>query len=318
MHVWSKQVVLQGCLEGVTVGRRPSPAGLEDYVKNDLIAQLRHTKSTDITHQFIIYIETKLGAANVGCRKQCGANPKRRGSLVSEVVYFLDVVQDLLMVDLQILQQAVLEIENPAVDDGERVRLVRLLDGGRLDYVAALLEDVELDQATVLGLAVLDGVELGLVQAIDVADVAQPGVEDAEVGGGHGGLDAAAGVVPADDDVLDLEVANGVLDDAHHAEVDVAHHIGDVAVDEHLTGAETRDLLGGDAAVAAPDPQVIGRLASVEAVKEFRVLALLLGGPRLVVFEDALMGRFEVVWCVGHLGCLRYRSIPMVCGSCGS
>ena len=135
--------------------------------------------------------------------------------------------------------------------NGISILLVRLLHGGRLDHVAGRLDDVELDEAVVaLGL-VGDGAQLLVVQAVDVADVAQPGVEQAEVLGRHGGLDAAAAVVAADDDVLDVQVAHGVVDDGHDVEVGVADEVGDVAVDEHFAGLEAGDGFGGDAGVGA-------------------------------------------------------------------
>lgn len=166
------------------------------------------------------------------------------------------------MVDLEILQPAVLEAKDPAVHNGEAVGLVRLLDRRRLDDVAALLNDVELHQPVVARLLFRDGVELGLVQPVDVADVAQPGVQDAQVARGHGSLDTAAAVVTTDDDVLDLQVLHGVVDNAHDVEVDAADEVGDVAVDEGLAGPQSRDLLGRDARVRTPNPEVFRLLAS--------------------------------------------------------
>ena len=69
--------------------------------------------------------------------------------------------------------------------------------------------------------------------------------------GCHGSFNASAAVVAADDDVLDFEVAHGVVDDGHYVEVGVADKVGDVAVDEHLARAEAGDGFGGDAGVGA-------------------------------------------------------------------
>lgn len=179
---------------------------------------------------------------------------------------------------------------------------VGLLDGGGLDDVAALLDDVELDEAVVAGALVPDGVQLVLVQAVDVPDVPEPGVEDAEVLGGHGGLDAAAAVVAAHDDVLDLEVLDGVVEHRGDVEVDVADQVGDVAVHKGLAGLEARDLLRGDARVAAADPQVLGLLARAELGEEVRVLGLLLGRPPGVVLKHAVVRLLQVAGdlLVGH------------------
>lgn len=221
--------------------------------------------------------------------------PRPLSSLgISQIVNLLDVIQHGLEINLEVLEQAVVEAKDPAVDNGELVLGVALLDGSRLDNVAALLLDVELDEAVIALLLVGDGVELLLVQPVDVADVAQPGVQQAQVLGGHGGLDAAAAVVAADDDVLDAEVAHGVVDDAHDVEVGVADEVGDVAVDKGLAGLEAGDLLGGDAGVAATDPEVFGGLALGELGEVARVPFRLLGGPGAVVLEEAVVGLAEI------------------------
>lgn len=147
------------------------------------------------------------------------------------------------------------------MDDGVLILGVRLLDVGRLHDVAALLQDVELDEALVSVILVLDGVQLLFVETVNVTNVSQPGVEEAKILGGHGGLDTTAAVVTADDDVLDAKVADGIVDDAHGIEVGVADEVGNVAVDKGLTGLEADNLLGGDARVGASDPEVLGGLA---------------------------------------------------------
>lgn len=134
---------------------------------------------------------------------------------------------------------------------GELILGPTLLHRGGLDYIPALLMDIQLDQAIVLLILVCDGVQLFLVQAVDVADVSQPRVKQAHVLGCHGGLDTAAAVVAADNNVLDFEVADRVVNDGHDVEVDVVNEVGDVAVDEHLAGLEARDGFGGDAGVGA-------------------------------------------------------------------
>lgn len=203
-------------------------------------------------------------------------------------------MQASLKVDIQILEVTSAEVENPTVNNWELVLGIRLLERGRLDNVAALLNDIELDKTIVSGVLVLDGVEFLLVQPIDVTDVSQPGIENAQVLRGHGRLDAAAAVVPAHDNVLDLEVGDSVLDHAHGVEVRVADQVGDVAVDKRLTRLEARDLLRGDARVAASDPEVLGVLASRDLFEEFRVLGDLLGGPGAIARKDALVGLFEI------------------------
>ena len=92
-----------------------------------------------------------------------------------------------------------------------RVAIMRvaLLNHRSLNDIAALLEDVEFDQAAVLGFGIGVGVELFFVEAVDVADASEPGVQETHVGVGEGGLDATADVVAADDNVLHVEVGDG-------------------------------------------------------------------------------------------------------------
>lgn len=86
---------------------------------------------------------------------------------------------------------------------------ITLLDNSSLDDVAALFEDVEFDEAAVLGFRVSVVVEFFLVESVDVPDSSEPGVEETHVGVGESGLHAAADVVTADYDVLDVEVGDG-------------------------------------------------------------------------------------------------------------
>jgi len=80
-----------------------------------------------------------------------------------------------------------------------------------LEDVQALLDDVQLHEAAVAGLHVGDGVELDAVQAVHVADVAQPVLQRRRVVDvGHGCADPAAVVVAAHDDVRDFEVVDRV------------------------------------------------------------------------------------------------------------
>lgn len=213
-----------------------------------------------------------------------------------------------------------MEVEDPSVHDGILVLGVALLDGGRLDDVPGLLDDVQLGQPVVALLLVGDGIELGLVQAVDVPDVSQPRVEDAQVGGRHGRLDASAAVVAAHDNVLHVQVPHGVVDDAHDVEVRVADQVGDVAVRKDLAGVQAHDLVGRDAAVGASNVEIFRRLALDELGEELRVLDFLLLGPFLVVLEDLVVVGTEIVddFLVRHgvFGAVEI-SLPLLEGTAG-
>lgn len=155
------------------------------------------------------------------------------------------------MIKLEILKQPILEPKHPSMHNRELILCIAQLHRRRLDNIPALLQHVQLNQPVVLGIRILDAVELVLVQTVYVADVTQPGVQEAEVLGRHGGLDTAAAVVAADDDVLDFEVADRVVDDRHDVEVDVVDEVGNVAVDEHLAWVDAGEGFGGDTRVGA-------------------------------------------------------------------
>lgn len=222
----------------------------------------------------------------------------------------MDVSQHSLKVNLKILEKSILETKHPSVNNGILVLVPRLLDISRLDDVAALLDDIQLDQAVVAGALVLDSIELLLVEAVHVADVAKPRVQQAEVLGGHSRLDTSAAVVTTDDDVLDAEVLDGVVDDAHGVEVSVAHEVGDVAVDKCLAGLKAADLLGGDAGVGASDPEVLWCLAGGEVLEEVGVDLGLVLGPGAVVVEEPVMALLEILCDVlfGHCAPLWFWS----------
>ena len=56
----------------------------------------------------------------------------------------------------------------------------------------------------------------------------------------HGVRHAAAEIVPAHDDVANLEDVDRVLEHAAHVQIGGLHLVGDVAVHEELAGAPSR------------------------------------------------------------------------------
>lgn len=159
------------------------------------------------------------------------------------------------MVKLEVLQQPIPKPKHPTVHNGELILRPALLHSRGLDNISTLLVHIELNKLIVFLLfsAAIgyNGVQLLLVQSVDVANVSEPGVQETHVFWCHGGFDTTAAVVTADDDMLDFKVADGVVYDGHDVQVDVVDEVGDVAVDEHLAWIETGDGFGGDAGVRA-------------------------------------------------------------------
>lgn len=120
----------------------------------------------------------------------------------------------------------------------------------RLQRPHALL-DIQLRHAGALVLVAslcVDGAGEG-------AEGGQPDVEDAAHGAvAEGGLDHVATSVAAEDDVLDLQVDDGVLDDGEGVEVGGGDDVGDVAVDEDVAWLKAEDGGLGDASVGAAEP----------------------------------------------------------------
>src|SRR5690606_2738026 len=124
------------------------------------------------------------------------------------------------------------------------------------------------------------------VLVLDVLDVADPVVGQAHPGAVQRRADAAAAVVADHQDMFDLEHVDRELDHRQAVEVGVHHHVGDVAVDEHLARVDVDDLVGRHARVGAADPQVPGRLDLGQAAEEAGILGLDAVGPVAGAFKQ--------------------------------
>lgn len=126
------------------------------------------------------------------------------------------------------------KVVHPAVDpEGLAADPGGLDDGGVAD-IEDLLHDVEFYEAVVALFLVGNGVEFVFEAGVDVADVPQPVVDKAKAVAFHGCLDAAAAVMAADNDVLDLEKVDCVFKDGEAVEISVGKEVRDVAVDEEF------------------------------------------------------------------------------------
>ena len=98
--------------------------------------------------------------------------------------------------------------------------------------------------------------------------------------------------MPAYNDMFDLEVLDGVLDDAERIQVARVQDIGDVAVNEDISRLEAEDGSFGDARVGAANPEDLGGLAFGESGEEVRAF----GGGFLRPFFILGEGAGEEVW----------------------
>ncbi len=121
--------------------------------------------------------------------------------------------------------------------------------------------------------------------------MAQPVVDQAHARAAQRGQHAATAVMADHHDVLDLEHVDRVLDHRQRVEVGMHDHVGDVAVHEYLARIEAGDLVGRHPAVVTADPEVLGTLLVRQLLEEARPLALHLGGPGAVVFNQVMQGK---------------------------
>src|SRR5690606_38117510 len=107
-----------------------------------------------------------------------------------------------------------------------------------------------------------------LVTVVQVANTVQPVVDQAVAGVLHGGRNAPAAVVSADDDVLDPQHFHRVLDHRHAVEVGLQRQVGDITVHENFARQQADDFIGRHPTVGAANPEVFRCLGGGQALKE--------------------------------------------------
>ena len=129
----------------------------------------------------------------------------------------------------------------------------------------------------------------------DVLHLAQPVVDQPVTVAVERGEHAAAAEVPADDDVVDPQQFERVLQHGQAVEVGMHDEVGHVAVHEHLAGVGAGDLVGGNAAVRATDPEIARRLLRGQAREEARVALGDLCGPAAISAQQVLERHAAIV-----------------------
>ena len=64
------------------------------------------------------------------------------------------------------------------------------------------------------------------------------------------------------------------------------HYVRDVSVHEDFTWGKTRNLIGRNAGIGAPNPQVLGRLLIGKSIKEFWIVLFDRGDPLFVLLKE--------------------------------
>ncbi len=107
-------------------------------------------------------------------------------------------------------------------------------------------------------------------------------------------LDPTATVVSADNNVLDLEVVNGILQNSLNIRVVRDNPVGDIAVDKYLARLDTGNETDWNPGIGAANPQVCRCMHTGNILEVTRVCFAQSGGPLAVVFEQLVD--------TGHLG----------------
>src|SRR5262245_3330056 len=134
--------------------------------------------------------------------------------------------------------------------------------------VPHLPDDVELAETVESRLPVRQCIELMTMLEEDLANGMQPVVHETASLTVDRRTHAAAAVMADHQDMLHLEYVHRELQDREVVGVLRRSEIGDVPVHEELARTQANDLVGGNAAVGAADPQVFRRLQAFEPRKE--------------------------------------------------
>ena len=170
--------------------------------------------------------------------------------------------------------------------DGEPVSPPpRVLDDGRLTDVQRLLYDVQLAEAVRYGLR-RDGGKNRVMTVSNVLDVPQPVIDQSEPVAVERRVYASAPVVTRDDHVADLQHVNRKLKHRQAVQIRVDNDVRNVAVDEELARIESDDLVGRNAAVRAPDPEILRRLLGGQTPEEIGPTRRDFGRPAAIVLEQ--------------------------------
>ena len=79
----------------------------------------------------------------------------------------------------------------------------------------------------------------------------------------------------------------GIVQHAEHGKISVIDQIGDISSGENLARVGARDLIVGNAAIGATDPEIFGVLTMSQTIKEAWVLVIFTQDKDTVAFEKA-------------------------------
>lgn len=167
----------------------------------------------------------------------------------------------------QVVQEAIAQAVDPAMDLHLLPARPRVLDDRGVADIIGLLDDVKLAEGVQLRGAedALHGHDMLMM---DIANVTQPIIDEAQLAALQGSLDAATTIVPTDDDVFDLQDIDGVLQHGEAVQVGVNDEVSDVTVHEELSRKESDNFIRGHTAVRTTNPEELRALLLREGLKK--------------------------------------------------
>ena len=158
-------------------------------------------------------------------------------------------------------------------------------NNARLGHVEHLFNHVQFAETVELE-NLLHSSQLIPMFGTDVLDVSQPLIGESELSILQRGFDAAAAIVTTDNHMTNLEHIHRVLEYGQAVGVADCNHVGNIAMNEELSGQQSHDFIGRYTAVCASNPQVLRLLQVGKPLEEPGVPRSQLGNPPSVVIEE--------------------------------
>jgi hypothetical protein len=192
--------------------------------------------------------------------------------------------------NIEIAEQAVGDIVDPAVDGEGMAARPRIYDGARARDIFDLFDHIELAQTRSATFRFADGVQLRFVFLAQIVNRAQPVVDQTVLLMFKSRVHAAASVMSTNDDVLDAQNIDRELQHRKTIQIVRQDQVADVAMNENLARWNIDNLIRRDPAIRTADPEILGRLLMCEAIEEIRIALVHPTRPSRVLIEE--MGQF--------------------------
>lgn len=159
-----------------------------------------------------------------------------------------------------------------------------LLNNRGFRQVQDLLPYIQFSQAISSFFQIPDSFQFFPVETVNIFNMPEPHIQDLLIVMiGHGCANSTTSIMTANDHMFYAQVDNGKFENAEQIDIGMYNEVRDIAVNKDLTWLSSRDLIGGNPAVAATYPKEFGTLQMGKLFKIFRVQPKLSGCPFLIV-----------------------------------